>query len=297
MRVSEIDWHGRGSRRFDLPGEADLDERPDPRSAKPHELPGGNRPPRDDVAPPPAAEMKKDTVLDFATTAMGLMDQFLNDNPVINDGATAEAAKVQIKTAQGCLSGMEDERDEKVRPLNDRVKAINATYSVVRAPFEKVLTEVRRRLTAYGRALEVERERIAEIARQKAQALVDAAREAQRLEQEAIDNARQGEFDAGVAARIVEADAAAAEARKAIRQANVADRDTTVRIGGGGGGARAMGMRTNETLTLDDAIAAIKAMGAVSEKTRESILTDARAYRKLNGSLPAGVSSVKERQF
>src|ERR1035437_8847877 len=107
--------------------------------------------------------------------------------------------------------------------------------------------------------------------------------------------AKQGEIDAGVAEKIVEADAAFAAASKANRQAAVAEREAdTVRIGGGNG--RSLGMRTTTTLTLDDPIAAIKAMGGVSEKTKESILSDARAWRKLNDQRwPAGVTAVETR--
>ena len=280
MRVSEFDWHGRGTRRFDLPGDIPLDERRDP---NPREKIGGNNPP-------------EETKLDFATTAMNLMTTYLNDNPVISNGAQAEAAKVQIETARGCLAEMETERDSKVRPLNERVKEINGIYSAVSAPFKRVLDQVRERLTDYAHAVEKERQRLADIKRREAEALIAKAREAERLEREAIENARLGEVDAGVAEKIVQADAAFADAKRANRQAAVAERDAdTVRIGGGNG--RSLGMRTTTTLTLDDPIAAIKAMGGkVSEKTAESILSDARAWRKLNDQRwPAGVTAVETR--
>jgi hypothetical protein len=280
MRVSEFDWHGRGTRRFDLPGDADLDERSDP---NPRERIGGNSPP-------------VETKLDFATTAMNLMTKYLNDTPVISTGAEAEAAKVQIETARGCLAAIEVERDGKVRPLNDKVAEINGIYKAVSAPFKTVLDQVRERLTDYAHAVEKARQRIADIKRREAEQLIAKAREAERLEREAIDNARLGEVDARVAETIVQADAAFADAKRANRQANVAERDAdTVRIGGGNG--RSLGMRTTTTLTLDDPIAAIKAMGGkVSEKTAESILSDARAWRKLNDQRwPAGVTAVETR--
>lgn len=280
MNIREFDWHGRGTRRFDLPGDAPLDERSNPR-----EVIGGNNPPAE-------------TTLEFATTSMNLMTAFLNDNPVISDGATAEAAKVQIETARGCLAGMETERDAKVRPLNEKVADINGVYKAVSTPFKRVLDEVRKRLTDYGDAVRAERERVAAEARRKADELIAQAREKERLEQEAIENARVGEIDAGVAERIVEADAAFKDAARANRQAAVAERDAeTVRIGGGSG--RSLGMRTTTTLTLDDPIKAITAMGGkVSEKTAEAILSDARAWRKLNDQKwPAGVTAVETRQY
>jgi hypothetical protein len=55
-------------------------------------------------------------------------------------------------------------------------------------------------------------------------------------------------------------------------------------------------MRRTETLVLDDAAAAIAAIG-VTDKIKDAILSSARDYRKLHGSLPAGVSAVTERQF
>jgi hypothetical protein len=284
VNIREVDWHGRGTRRFDLPGEAPLDERPNPR-----EVIGGNNPPPD--LPAPAADSP--TPLEFAKTAMDMLATFLNDNPIISDEAAAQAGKVHVDTARGLLAGLEQDRDALVRPLNDKVSEINGTYKAVTAPFKKVFDQLRNRLTDYALALEAERERKAAEARRIADEAIAKAREAERLEREAIDNASQGEFDAGVAERTVEADAAFNDAKRANRQANIADRDTRIRIGGGAG--RSIGLRTQVSLTLDDPIKAIVAMGGVSEKTREAILSDARAFRKLNGAWPAGVTATTER--
>lgn len=283
MRVSEIDWHGRGNRRFDLPGdEPPADER---NSRNPREVIGGNNPPQD-------------TKLSEADIAMATMRGWLNDNPVVQTGKQAEEAKKQIESARGALADMEAERDGKVRPLNDRVDAINGAYKAVSAPFKKVLEQVKDRLTAYGKAVQAERDRVAAEAKRIADELVAKAREKERLEQEAIENAKAGEVDAGVAEKIVDADAAFQEAQRAIRQANVATRDAeNVRIGGGG--TRSLGMRTTTTLTLDDPVLAIQSMGGkVSEKTAEAILSDARAWRKLNDQRwPAGVTAVEDRKY
>jgi hypothetical protein len=222
-----------------------------------------------------------------------MLATFLNDNPVISDEAAAQAGKVHVDTARGLLAGLEQDRDALVRPLNDKVSEINGTYKAVTAPFKKVFDQLRNRLTDYALALEAERERKAAEARRIADEAIAKAREAERLEREAIDNASQGEFDAGVAERTVEADAAFNDAKRANRQANIADRDTRVRIGGGAG--RSIGLRSQVSLTLDDPIKAIVAMGGVSEKTREAILSDARAFRKLNGAWPAGVTATTER--
>jgi hypothetical protein len=280
MKVNEVDWHGRGTRRFDLPGDAELDERRAPDDRNDRATIGGNNPPQE-------------TVIEFATTAMNMLTAFLNDTPVIQTEDEARAAKAHIETARGCLDGMEKERDGKVRPLNTKVKEINGTYSAVSGPFDRVLTQVKQRLTRYIQAIEAERIRVADEKRREAEAAIAKAREAERLEQEAIANAEHGEVDAGVAEKIVEADTAFADAKRLNRQAAVAERETTVRVGGGSG--RSLGMRTTTTLTLDDPIKAITAMGGVSEKTSESILSDARAYRKLNGKWPAGVTAVEDR--
>jgi hypothetical protein len=291
VRVTEIDWHGRGNRRFDTPELPDLDERPDPRH-NPRAVIGSNSGSRELA---PVIEVPNPTPLEFAKTTMEMMGRFLDDHPVIelHEEAVAKQAKSHIETARGLLSGLEDERDRKVRPLNEQVAEINGVYKKVTAPLKKVLDDIREKLTDFAKAVENERLRVAEEARRKADEAIAAAREAERLEQEARDNARQGELETGLAQRTVEADAAFADAKKANRQAAVAERETNVKIGGGLG--RSMGLRTQIILTLDDPIKAIVAMGGVSDKTREAILSDARAFRKLNGSWPAGVTATTDR--
>jgi hypothetical protein len=285
VKVSEVDWHGRGNRRFDLPGEIDPDERPNPRAVI-----GGNS--GHHPTPAVVTDPVSPTPLQFAKTAMDMMARFLNDNPIIGDEAAARAAKGHVDTARGLLAGLETERDGKVRPLNKQVDEINGTYKAVTAPFKKVLADISKRLTDYALALEAEHERVAAEARRKAEEAIAAAREAERIEQEARDNAAQGEFDTNLAEHTVAADEAFRVAQRANRQAAVAERETKVKIGGGTG--RSLGLRTQINLTLDDPIKAIVAMG-VSEKTRESILSDARAYRKLNGAWPAGVTATTDR--
>jgi len=247
----------------------------------------------------PPSEIAKvdDSPLGFAKVSLGLMETFMNDTPVIENGVQAAAAKTQIETARGALAEMEKERDGKVRPLNDQVDEINGRYSAVSKPFKRVVEEVKARLTAYAKKEEKRREAIAAEAKRIADEKLAAAVEAERLEQEAIANAAAGELDVDVAAKIERTDETIREAKVAIRQANVAERDTTFRAGGGTPGSRSMGMRTNTTLTLVDPIRAIVAMGGVSEKTREAILTDARTYKKLKGEYPSGVTAEESRGF
>jgi hypothetical protein len=61
------------------------------------------------------------------------------------------------------------------------------------------------------------------------------------------------------------------------------------RIGNGSG--KALGMRTEKTLVLESYSKAIKAIGP-TPTIEEAILTAARAYRKLHGRLPEGVSEI-----
>lgn len=283
MRVSEVDWHGHNQRRLDLPGAFDEAFPPSNDRA----VIGNNS---GTVIEQHSVVMK----LDEASFAMGAMTRFLNDNPVIQDEKAATALKLQIENARSALADLEEERDGKVRPLNDKVALINAAYKAVSEPLKKVMAELRQRGTDYLRALEKERERIAEEARAKVAALEAAAREAERLEREAKENAAAGEFDAGVAEAVVEADAAFGDFKAAHREAARAEREAdNVRIGGGAG--RSLGLRTQTTLTLTDAIAAIKDMEGLSEKAIAAILSDARAFFKLKRRWPAGVTAEETR--
>ena len=102
-----------------------------------------------------------------------------------------------------------------------------------------------------------------------------------------------GEVGAGLGAASLDADDAIAAAKRAEREAAVAERDAaTVRVGGGWG--RVASLRTKETLVVSDAAKAIKAIG-MTDKIRDAILSSARDYRKLKGKLPAGIDATTER--
>jgi uncharacterized membrane-anchored protein len=83
-------------------------------------------------------------------------------------------------TAKGSLEEMEAERDGLVRPLNEQVKAINDRYRLARTSLEKLADELKKRLSTYARALEIERVRKAEEARKAAEEAERAAREGPR---------------------------------------------------------------------------------------------------------------------
>lgn len=219
---------------------------------------------------------------------------FLKEVPVIQSHDEAKKGANLVEQARATLGEMEDERKAFVKPINDAVKEINDRY---RSPVESVkaiMDELKRRLTAFAQAEEAERLRKADLARLAAEEAERIAREAEAREREAKEDVDCGVVGVNAAAAIIEADRACDGFKRADREANRAERETTVRLNGGFG--RAVSMRSKETLTVVDAVAAISALG-LTEAISDAIITSARAFRKLRGALPAGVSAVTERQF
>jgi hypothetical protein len=232
--------------------------------------------------------------IDTARGVYANLAAFLKDTPVIQTPDEAKRGANLIEQARATLGEMDDERKGLVAPLNDEVKAINAQYRKPRESVEAIVDEIRHRLTVFAQAEEGKRLAIAEATRLAAVEAERIAREAERIEADAKACADVGECDVNVAAAIVNADRAFDTFKRTGREAARAERETTVRLNGGFG--RAVSMRSKETLVLDDAHAAIAAMG-LSDGIKDAILSSARAYRKLNGRLPAGVSAERERQF
>ena len=232
--------------------------------------------------------------IDSAKEAMTELSAFLKEHPVIQSHDDAKAGGAYVERTRIALGEMKTERTAKVAPLNRKLAAINDAYRTVREPLEKVLKELRRRLTDYTTAIEAAR--IAEanrLAAERAEA-ERIAREAEKREQDAIAAVDVGECaDAGTA--IQEADAAFSDFEKAARAAAIAERGVPVRLGSVMGG-RSLSMRTTEALKVEDACAAIKAMGLTS-KIEEAILSSARDFRKAHDELPNGVSSTYERSM
>lgn len=239
------------------------------------------------------------SAIDHAPDAMTALSDWMAEYPVIQSEEHAREAKALLDRAKGCAGDIEAERDSKVRPLNEQIASINSEYKSVHntdskkpGTLDKIVNELKLRLTDFVKAEEARRVREADEKRRAAEAAEQAAREAEQREREAIENARNGELGVDVTQVVVEADSRFATFKKADREAARADRDTHVRIGGGFG--RAVSLRTVETLILDDPIQAIRAVG-VNEAIRDAILSAARDYRKQNGKLPAGVSSATTR--
>lgn len=247
---------------------------------------GGNNPP---------------SPIELAGQAIHAVSQWMEDNPVIETEKQARDAKPLVDRAKVALDEMEAERDRKVRPLNEQVSAINAEYKALhntdaKKPglYDKIFGELKARLAAFLRKEEERRRAEAEAAAKAAAEAERLAREAEAREREALDNAANGEIGVNVAAVTDEADAAFADYQRASRFAARVERDTKVKIGGGFGAS--VSLRTTEVLHLDDAHAALVAIG-VTDKIRDSILSSARDYRKLHGELPAGVRATQERKL
>ena len=240
---------------------------------------GGNNPPDMTVT---AGETMKD------------LSDWMSENPVIEDENKAREAKVYIDRAKLCIKDLEDERDGKVRPLNEQVKEINLYYKGPRTLLERVSEELGQRLASFLREEELRRIEAANAARALAEEAERRAREAERLEQDALRNAAAGELGVDIQASVVEADAAFGEFERANRQANLAERDTKVKIGGGF--SRAISLREKETLTITDPLLVMATTGA-NEEILKQLRSLARAYRKLHNRLPDGVEATIEREL
>src|SRR5688572_8287712 len=79
---------------------------------------GGNMPP-------------EPTPIERAQTAMIALSNFLNETPVITEGAHLVEAKRLVEHARGAMAEMEAERVKLVRPLNDQVDDINAKFKTI----------------------------------------------------------------------------------------------------------------------------------------------------------------------
>jgi hypothetical protein len=240
--------------------------------------------------------------IEMAESIMRVLSEFMSDHPVIQTEEDARAAKPLIDRAKAAMDELESERDGKVRPLNDEVAKINVEYKAVHntdpkkpGTFNKVFNELKLRLADYLRREEQKRLAAAAEARRIQEEAERQAREAEAREREALESASVGEVGIDVAAVTQQADAAFETFERQSRFADRAERDTKVKIGGGFGAS--VGLRNAEILQVDDALKAIVVMGT-TERIREAILTEARAYRKANnGRLPEGVSATVERKL
>lgn len=260
----------------DFAAQHGLDELSNPRAVA-----GNNRPPSG------AIERSKDTLAD--------LQEFLKNEPVICDEDKARYAKGLIERAKSSLGDMDAERDGKVRPLNERVREINASYKSPMGVIKTALDLATGRLNAFVNEQRRKAEEEARKAAEEAERKIQEANAAINAKKEAAENAGLGEVGVDVVAAEQEAAQKIAEANKAIRAASRADRGTNIRVGGGFSG-RVLTQRSKETLVVTDAHKAIEAMG-VTEKISDAIKTSARAYRTVNNKLPDGVESHVEKSL
>lgn len=232
--------------------------------------------------------------IDAAKEAMAELSEFLKENPVVQSLAEAKQAGGWIERTRIALKAMEDERTEKVAPLNEKLSTINGAYRVVREPLTKLYDLLRARVTTYTRAEEAKRVAEAERLRKEAEEKERIAREKEADEAAAVAGAEVGELtDVGVAT--IEADAAFLDFSRTNREAQRAERNVNVRIGSVMGG-RALAAHTEIVLTIDDPGKLITAMG-LSERTAASLRTDARAFFKETGEWPDGITATKQRSI
>lgn len=252
-----------------------------------------------DNLPPEALPVvvARPTLIELARKTWRALSDWLSDVPAITTHEEAKQATDWIASVKRSLDELDDERRAKVDPLNAEVKAINAAYKPVREAFTNdagrgLLDEAKRRLAAFMLAEEERRRAEAEALRRAAEEAEALAREAEAIEADAKARADVGECDIDVGSVIAQADEFFAEYQQISRAAARAEKHTTVRVATRFG--RATSMRNKEELTVTDAAAAIAAVG-LTDKIRDAILSAARDYRKLNGALPAGVTSTIER--
>jgi len=234
--------------------------------------------------PPSALDTARDTLSDLV--------KYGDETPVCQTHEKAGEIKLMVDRGKLALKEADAERDGKVRPLNESVKATNAEYKTVSAPLETAVKALEGKIKDFLRREEDERRRKAEEARRAAEEAERLAREAEAREREAAENAAAGDIDAAPITATLEADAAFSEYEKASRIAAIAERDAKVKVAGGFG--KAMSLRTVERLVITDISAAAKAM-ADDADLLGAIETAARRYRKTWGDLPAGIEARQER--
>lgn len=221
------------------------------------------------------------------------LSDWMSQHPIIANEDDAREAKVFLDRSKLGLQDLESERDALVRPLNTQVREINDKYRGPKGLLEGVTHELKARMDRFLLEEEAKRVAAAEEARRTAERAEQVAREAERVEKEQLSSASLGELDVNVGAAIAEADRAFAAYEKAERQAQVAERDAKVRIGGGF--TRALSLRERETISVGDWIRAIQSIG-LTDDIKEAIIKSARAYKRFKGKWPDGLIIHVERK-
>jgi len=230
-------------------------------------------------------------MIDTADEVSAAVREWLEDHPIFDSEESAREAKLQLDRAKRCVADMEAERERQVKPLNAQVKEINDSYKPAKTILGAIINEISRRITSYIAKEEAKRIKAAEEARRVAEAAERAAREAEAVEKQAIDDASVGVITDVVGAT-AEADEKFKEYQKASRRADVAEKDSRVKLGGGIG--RALSLRDKEILVVVNAVSAVGVIGMTPD-IEAAILKGARAYRYIHGELPDGIEYKIER--
>lgn len=237
--------------------------------------------------PPGMIESAAETLKDISA--------WLAERPIITGEADAREAKLMADRGKLAIKDLEDERKAQTVPLDRQLEEINARYRGPKNSLKSILDILSSRLTVFLQEEERKRIEAANQARRLAAEAEAKAREAERLEKEAMDAAAVGELDIDIGRVSATADAAFADYKKADRQAVIAERDTHVKLGRGLTG-RSGSLRSVEILKVVDAAAAVRAMDG-HEEIIEIIRKAAKQYRKVFGELPPGIESHWEQEY
>jgi hypothetical protein len=224
------------------------------------------------------------------------MSAWLAETPVIETAEQAKEAKTWVDRGVLCVKDLDDERKTKTDPLNVELKRIHDYYRGPRELLQRVVEELKYRLSYFIRAEEIRRAKIASEAAERVRASEEAARAAELREHQAMVEASGGVLGVDIAAVAHDADTAFAEFKKAERQAKVAEREAHVRISDDVGMRRAVSMREYDVIVVTDAFAFIKEVG-VPHDIEEAMRKVARAFKKVHGRWPAGVEVHTERKI
>ena len=237
------------------------------------------------VAAYAAAVLTDNPAVQSAIGQAQLLKAFIADNPVILTAAEAQQAAAWIESTRKTLAAMEDERKPKVGPLNAALKSINERYRLIREPLDAMLAVVCKRWNSWDAEERKRREAIAAEARRAAE---EAATRAQALIDQADDAVAAADVGAceDVGSAVVDAQQAVRNADKLDRAAARAVKATSVRVASTLGG-KAMASRRKRVIVIDDACAAVKAIG-LTEKITLAIRQSAEAFEEVHGELPAG---------
>lgn len=228
------------------------------------------------------------SLLESIALTKAAIGEYLTNHPVIVSEQDALEAKPMLDRGTSAWAELDEERKKLGKPHRDQIDRINAAYKEQLDPLERAVQILKSRISDYLRKLQAERDRLANEKAAAARKAMNDAREADMRWAETAEAAGAGEL-VDVVAAAEEADHVMKAADKLAREADRAARDAeNVRIGGGF--KRAVGLRTTETLTVNDPGKALLAMG-LTPKILDALISSARDYRRLRGTLPDGVIS------